>query len=332
MRVQLSTEKSRSEIIATYSTRQCAGLESLKQRPDSMDDDLASILSDNPWSEIAEKIKAAMSNNSLGQERFVLNQDDALIRLEESLIRDDDYKLRLNLPPQPFIGNPKAKIWILQYNPGYSEGIDDFDYLGIERADIMPHRQTHVSEVQDRIKLICDQYEFKESAGFYVLDEKFETFKSGTREGRGTYLWYKSTYFPINGIFARVVNSGLTIKRFADNNLFVLEFLPYHSKKFRHEFFPFLPSFVFWRKLMEYAFANEKIVLCNGLNDAQALKACILQSIPGYQKAKSEGWLYKIVHSGRGRSRLMLKADLVCPLEDGTSRLSAYLESLTPNT
>lgn len=328
MRTELFTEKSLSENIAKRSIERSSGQVSLKLHSENVDEDLASILSDNPWSEIADKIKNAMRNNSLGQERFVLDQDDALIRIEESLVTDDDYKLRLHLPPQPFIGNPKAKIWILQYNPGYSERFDDFDYLGLERVESARHKRRHVSRLQERIELICDQYEFKKGAGFYVLDEKFNTFKNGARDGRGTYLWYKSTYFPAEGIFARIGDSDVSRKRFADENLFVIEYLPYHSKKFRHEFFPFLPSFGFWRKLMAYAFTHEKIVLCNGINDIQALKACVLQSVPGFQQAKSQGWLHKIAHSGRGRSRLMLKADLISALEPGTSRLSDYLNSV----
>ena len=198
----------------------------------------------------------------------------------ESRVSDDDYKLRLNLPPQPFIGHPKAKIWILQYNPGYSEGIDDFDYLGTASSSLVSHMRHGVSTLNDRMGLICDQYTFKDGTGFYVLDRRFNTFRYGTQNGRGAYLWYKSTYFPKEGLFSGIGDSDEAQKRFADNNLFVMEYFPYHSKKFRHEFFPFLPSFQFWRQLMQYAFTHEKIVLCNGLNDLQALKAGILQSVP----------------------------------------------------
>lgn len=296
---------------------------------ENIDGDLAAILAQNPWGEMAEKVRSAVRGNTLEEGRFVLEQDDKLIQIEESLIRNDDYKLRLNLPPQPFIGHPKAKIWILQYNPGYSEGIDDFDYRGVVRPWLASHTQKHVSQLEDRIELICDQYEFKGNTGFYVLDEKFNTFKYGTRDGRGAHLWYKSTYFPEQGLFARIGDLNERQKRFADSNLFVIEYLPYHSKKFRHEFFPFLPSFTFWRQLMQYAFTHEKIVLCNGLSDMQALKACILQSISGYQEAASQGWLYKIGRMGQGRSRLLLKDGLVLPLEGETSRLNDFLDSLS---
>ena len=295
---------------------------------DDMDADLKAILSCNPWIEMAQKVRSALGSNSLAQGRFVLDQDDALIQIEESLINDDNYKLRLNLPPQPFIGHPKAKIWIVQYNPGYSEGIDDFDYLGAAPPCLTGYMRYNPSQLEERLGLICEQYEFKASTGFYVLDQKFDNFIRGTRTGQGAYLWYKSTYFPRQGVFSRIGDLECSQKRFADNNLFTIEYFPYHSKQFRHEFFPFLPSFKFWRQLMHYAFTHEKIVLCNGLNDMQALKACVLQSVPGYQEAVSHGWLHKIGHLGRGRSRLMLKRDLVFPLESGTSRLDDFLNTI----
>ena len=307
--------------------RGAEGAMNMMSGSENLDTDLTAILSKNPWVEMIAKIKSALDSGKLTQGRFVLEQDNALICIAETLIEDDDYKLRLNLPPQPFIGHPSAKIWILQYNPGYSEGIDDLDYLGTSTSWLVSHMRHNVSQLQDRIRLICDQYEFKDGTGFYVLDRRFNTFRYGTQSGRGAYLWYKSTYFPKEGLFSGIGDSDEAQKRFADKNLFVMEYFPYHSKKFRHEFFPFLPSFLFWRQLMQYAFTHEKIVLCNGLNDLQALKAGILQSVPGYQEAVAQGWLHKIGRIGQGRSRLMLKRDLVLPLKSGTTQLEDFLRS-----
>ena len=274
---------------------------------------------------MAKTIISALNDDQLTQERFVLKQDEEIVQKVESLIRDEDCKLRLNLPPQPFIGHPTAKIWILQYNPGYSYGIDDFDYRGVLLPEFEHKRKETVSRLCDRIQLICDQYEFKRDVGFYAMDDRFFTFKSGARSGNGMYLWYNRTFFPEDGLFSHIENQ----KEFADNNLFVMEYLPYHSRQFSHEFFPFLPSFKFWQQLMQYAFTHEKIVLCHGLSDCRSLKSCALQSVSGYQEAKTQGWIYTIQRSGNGRSRLMLKQELIAPVNGiATSRLTDFLDTL----
>ena len=293
-----------------------------------VDTGLETILAENPWGEMARKVRTALNEKSLGQERFVLEEDNAIISVMESYVRDDDYKLRLNLPPQPFIGHPSAKIWILQYNPGYSYGIDDFDYHGVTFPELASKMQRTTSTLDERIKLVCDQYEFKGGVGFYALNEVFRTFNHGTRNGKGMYLWYHSTFFPRQGLFSCIGDCVANQKRFADNNLFVIEYLPYHSRKFRHEFFPFLPSFTFWRKLMGYALTHEKILLCNGLSDRNSLKACALQSLPGYQEAESNGLIWSVSQNGRGRSRLMLKHDLVNPLGGERTHLDDFLASV----
>ena len=294
--------------------------------PESIDTELTAILSNNPWCEMAKMVRAALSEDTLQEERFVLKQDDSIVRVVESLVQDDGYKLRLNLPPQPFIGHPKAKIWILQYNPGYSEGIDDFDYRGVLMPGLASKRRNpSPSYLKDRIGLLCGQYEFSDNVGFYVLDERFRTFKHGTRKGKGAYLWYDSTFFPSEGLFSCIGDSKKDQKRFADDNLFVIEFMPYHSQKFRHEFFPFLASFTFWKKLMHYAFTHDKIVLCHGLSDGNSLKTLALQSVPGYQDAEAKGLICRIRRSGKGRSRLLLKRGLVSS-KDGMLRVDTFLD------
>ena len=104
-----------------------------------MDHELVDILDSNPWSEMATKIRNALETNSLSMGRFVLPMDERIISEFEADHKGDETELRLNLPPQPFIGNPEAKIWIVQFNPGYSSIIDDYDYLGI---DNLPCRST----------------------------------------------------------------------------------------------------------------------------------------------------------------------------------------------
>ena len=298
-----------------------------------MDHELVDILDSNPWSEMATKIRNALETNSLSMGRFVLPMDERIISEFEADHKGDETELRLNLPPQPFIGNPEAKIWIVQFNPGYSSIIDDYDYLGIDNLpgnDYHKNRNVH-SCLRERLGLVCRQYNFEQSE-FYPLNAMFHTFGSGFRDGRGTFLWYETTLFNNADSFFGFIDVE-SRHRFASENIFVLEFFPYHSKSFGGmNFFPFLPSFEFWRSLMQYAFTHEKIVACHGLEASKSLTSAAIRSVDGYSNAKDEGYIYKIVSSENGRSRLLFGRQNVKPLHDSSTRLIDWLSSLQNRT
>ena len=297
-----------------------------------MDDCLKEVLSHNPWPEMAKIMEEALGTCSeclRGQ--FVLPQDDQIIREFTNDYAESSSELMLEFPPQPFIGNPSAKIWILQFNPGYSKAIDEFDYLG---KDILPesdrHKNTSVfksARLTDRLKLICRQYRFDEDTGFYALDEKFHTFKQGFRKGQGIYLWYTNVLFANSkSLFHFLSNEHR--KKFADRNLFVLEFFPYHSKGFGINFFPFLHSFSFWRALVQYALTHDKIIICHGLTSRKSLTSSALRSLEGYEKAKDDGRIFMVSRPGNGPSRLTLNKDCVLPMSPGRNRLEDFCNQI----
>ena len=295
-----------------------------------MSDSLADILKDNPWPEMAQKLENAMKVNPLALAgRFVLERDESVLNSFGSLPGNEISRLLLNLPPQPFIGSPKAKIWILQFNPGYSETIDSFDYLG---KDSLPEHDDHkiaiVSSLKERIDLLCSQYRFKNKV-FYALTQRFHTFRKGFRKGheRGAYLWYQESLFPRNdGCFSFVAEQKR--EEFCRDNIFVLEFFPYHSKTFNLNIFPFLPSFDFWRRLIHYGFMKNKIMLCHGLRSKNSVMASVLASVEGFEAAISNGCLHSIVLPGKGRSTLILKRKTVEPIKRGTTLFRSFCDEV----
>lgn len=295
-----------------------------------MNDSLDSILRDNPWTEMAQKLENEMKvATSTLSGSFVLERDKAILRRFGGLSGDEGSRLLLDIPPQPFIGSPKAKIWILQFNPGYSETIDSFDYLG---KDSLPEHDDHksaiVSSLRERINLLCAQYRFENNV-FYALTSQFHTFKRGFRKGheRGVYLWYQESLFPRNGGCFQFVAKQKR-EKFCRDNIFVIEFFPYHSKTFNCNIFPFLPSFAFWRRLIHYGFRKNKIMLCHGLRSRNSITASVLASVEGFEGAISNGCLHSIVLPGEGRSTLILKGKAVAPIKGGTTLFRSFCDKV----
>lgn len=293
-------------------------------------DRLKEVLKDNPWTEMAQKLEKAMKDNPTALSgRFVLEQDEVVLNRFGSLLGNDISHLLLNLPPQPFIGSPNAMIWILQFNPGYSKTIDSFDYLGennLPKHDY--HKNKTVSSLKERIDLLCSQYRF-ENKEFYALTPSFHTFRKGFRKGydRGAYLWYQESLFPRkDGCFTFVAEQKR--ERFCRDNIFVIEFFPYHSKAFNFNIFPFLPSFEFWRRLIHYGFKKNKIMLCHGLQSKNSVTASVLASIEGFEAAVKNGYIHSVVLPGKGRSRLILKRNAVTPIKKGTTLFRSFCEKV----
>ncbi len=295
-----------------------------------MCDCLKKVLGDNPWTEMVQKLENAMKiNSSKLSGRFVLKRDEAILNGFGCLPGNETSQLLLNLPPQPFIGSPKAKIWILQFNPGYSETIDSFDYLG---KDNLPthddHKNKTVSSLKDRITMLCSQYRF-ENKVFYALTPCFHTFRKGFRKGhdRGVYLWYQESLFPRKGGCFSFVDEKKR-EQFCRDNIFVIEFFPYHSKTFNFSIFPFLPSFEFWRRLIRYGLRKNKIMLCHGLQSKNSVTASVLASIEGFDTAVNNGYIHNIVLPGKGRSTLILKRKTVKPIKKGTTLFRGFCEEV----
>lgn len=258
----------------------------------------------NPWVSMIKSVKRLLEERR-SDYRFVLDCDEQMVcEMEKSL--SGDLGLKLNLPPQPFIGDPRAPVWILQYNPGYSEFIDDYNYLGIDNFPLrFRHKIIAGRSFEKRIKLMCDQYGFMAESPFYALDAEFDTMTSGFKYNGhaswGMYLWYQRHLFAEqDSIFVELEDTAK--KQFADNNLFILERFPYHSLSFQDGFgYAELQSFNFWKQLVSFAFQERKILLIYGNRRSIVAE---LKKLAGYFEASAEGRIVEVRSTGRGLARL----------------------------
>jgi len=138
----------------------------------------------NPW-------------EKLTRDNFVLDTDKFVIEEFNRTVLNPDYRIFLDQPPVPFVGNPAAQVVFLNLNPGYQK--EDTELYRrkefLDRAlDNLAHRNRE----------------------FYFLDES-------CRDNSGYRWWTQKMKLPIKEVGLQKV-----IK-----NLFVIEYFPYHSKRFR---------------------------------------------------------------------------------------------------
>lgn len=124
------------------------------------------------------------------------------------------FSLRTELPPVPFIGNPKARVVVLSLNPGFSEQ-DAADHQIRAFWEAVIGNLTH--EVAGSV--------------FFPIDPRFET--------TAAYRWWTQKLRPLieDVDFASV-----------DNGVFCVEAYPYHSRKLAGR--PDVPSQAYTRSLL----------------------------------------------------------------------------------
>jgi hypothetical protein len=105
-----------------------------------------------------------------------------------------------HLLPDPYLGNPKAGVVLLNLNPGYDGSEDNLHKVLVFRKLCLRnllHRNTHSSQ-------------------FYYFDQRL-------RRTAG-YIWWSRKLSALVELFGEDTLGA---------NLFVLEWFPYHSEKFR---------------------------------------------------------------------------------------------------
>lgn len=148
--------------------------------------------------------------------------------------------LKLELFPEPFIGNPDAKIYLLNGNPGFHE--NDKFFL---------KSQKYIKALKDTLEL--------QANSFLYLDSGTCTFNNITHPG---YEWWKRHLKQL---------TQLTLPN--EPNVFNIEYFPYHSenmnelKKHWIEKDGKLPSDDFSNKLVNEAMNAGKIIVVMRLRD-----------------------------------------------------------------
>lgn len=159
-------------------------------------------------------------------------------------IKDGDYVLKnekekaelygfhIDLPPQPFQGNPEAPIWILMLNPCYSK--DDKEYYETERK---------------RKNAILNQLKFEKNGNHwhYVLDNAKNNFSRD---------WFEKRFITNKDM-------GLTLEN-VDKKIFILQACGYASEKFNGDLKKMttdFPHMKFAQELARWGLANGKTIV-----------------------------------------------------------------------
>ena len=213
------------------------------------DHGLSAVHKANPW---AEKAEAWLSRP---QKEYFLEADKELLR---STIGT---KLHLNLPPQPFIGNPDAPVWILGISPSVNP-LDVYDQCDAKREGL-PHLfrfsgKEEKAQLNRRRELLFRQLTLKGDLPFYVLDEAFHTVEQPRgRTIAGAYAWWHRCLIGKKGV-NRFFADTVSVSR----NCFALELFPYHYEGTpTRELVLGTAHFHLWKMLLAYAQATGKVLI-----------------------------------------------------------------------
>lgn len=173
------------------------------------------------------------------QPPFILPID--LPYLDQLRWKDDDpSRLRFEMYPVPYLGNPRsAEVYLLTLNPGFEE-----------------HRYREEVDNQAFVTEHLKSYTFESTPPFHVLDPRFSR--------TGGYIYYHSRM--------REVIQLVGWQTVAEK-IMCLEFFPYHSQTYRH--LPcVLPSQEYTFDLVRQAIVQKKMIIF------QRSKKFWLQAIP----------------------------------------------------
>ena len=214
---------------------------------------------ENPWFEFTMN----------GGDEFVLTDDkDAIASYNEGKENKDTY-IHLDAPPQPYIGDPQAKRWLLLMNPSYSP-VDVAEITGripenlkelINKKGLKYINFIERSSPERRRGLMEDQLSFNQKSSFYPLEPAFDVWAYDGESPQGSYHWWRRNL--LNGNIC-----GRKPEKLSE--FFVLESFPYHSRNFG-DIKPWIHSpshFAFWVMMVAYALTNKKILLCRGMDIA----------------------------------------------------------------
>lgn len=201
--------------------------------------------------------------------------------------------LHFELLPDPFRGDPRAPVWILLLNPGYSE-VDRYDHLGLcplcgERL-VRADRKTTSHEngcaarffgsglpdasaaLKSRQDMLIEELKLDLSTPrkFLWFEPDFHTVpeENVTLAGKGGSLWWKEFLFGDGDSDGYLLPScGIKQPDIAiGKRLFALESFPYHSKKFDSSFlqdekFCHSDYFKFWCFLVGWAVESGRKII-----------------------------------------------------------------------
>lgn len=258
----------------------------------------------NPW-------LAASREWLSGGDAYYLKSDFDALNVYETKINGktnyDELRFHTDILPQPFIGNPSAPVWILLKNPGYSsadiydlkdinEGINAVRSKGGREEQILHIDGMDDNEaLQKRKTMVINQlgFKFEDDSDFYILRPEFNTMPK-RKKVLGGYNWYERYLCSRTG-FLREHENDIS---FLSQKIFILDYIPYHSKKFCHPRGVVFQHQRLWENLVKHAIENNKVLVVRG----NYLLNKVHQSIGDnhYQTACAESRIFKF--NGRSAS------------------------------
>jgi len=159
---------------------------------------------------------------------YILSQDEALLHQFHSKGPRDEYQIRSELVPEPYLGKPDAPVVLLNLNPGF------------DMADVVHHEDSRfASRSRDNLEHRRVEYPF------YLLDPSINA--------PGRRWWDRK----LGALIQQFGENGRSI---VANTVFCVEFFPYHSKKFNHRSLK-LPSQCYSFELVMRAAQRDAVIL-----------------------------------------------------------------------
>lgn len=253
---------------------------------------LRTILDTNPfndhvmceWKQALEEFDRGIRN--FGTLDFSLSLDRAAIN-ETRQAENTKWQVL----PHPFLGDPRAKIWILNINPGFCV-MDYFDCLTVDGFDsiVQAERNFVGKRYSDKDRNACriiteeigvveteeeNLIKRRESVlkqmqlstgSFSYLEECFR--HNGLDRHRaiyGGYEWWRRTLFGKRDRkkeFIGNINAECPYHEWASKRIFNIEFFPYHSSSFDSDALDLSKwgksaYYPFWRELLAWAVQDD---------------------------------------------------------------------------
>lgn len=199
---------------------------------------------DNPWTVLVDSLRN-------GEERgeYFLDEDKAVIDRFNDEVKDrkskdkEEHRVHLELQlPEPFIGDPKANVMILNLNPSYDE----------EQIEIYQDDKVKKATYNNWIhKPVNSDYPF------YPLDPQFKVKINGKKIGIANY-WSSA----FKNLLEEVKNADYSdeeARKIIAKNIFVVECFPYHSQKGGDH--PVVPSQEYSVQLVKEAIKRGAIIV-----------------------------------------------------------------------
>lgn len=244
---------------------------------------------------------------------FRINADEEWVAEYQSKYEEKGMGLHFELLPDPFRGDPRAPVWILLLNPGYSE-VDRYDHLGLcpicgKRLVRVDGKTTsHVNgcvtrffgsrlpdasaALKSRQDMLLEELKlnFSKPRQFLWFDPNFNTVpeENATAAGKGGRLWWKGFLFGScderseNYVLpkCKIVKSTPNLNYELGRRIFALELFPYHSSRFDSGFvykntYRDSQYFRLWYHLVNWAVQTEKILIVRYAAVRDALKDAV---------------------------------------------------------